>query len=84
MGCFLEPLGAHLGSRRALTEPKRGPREHQERPGEAHKRPERQVAAQGSAKRAPKEPKKSSKESPKAAIGSRKQQEAAGGSRRQQ
>ena len=44
-----------MGSRRALREPKRVPREYQERPGEAHERPERHVVAQGSAKRVPKE-----------------------------
>ena len=84
MGCFLEPLGAHLGSRRVPTEPKKGPRQHQESPGEAHERPERHIVAQGSAKRVPTEPKRSPKESLKAVRGNRKQQEAAASSRKQQ
>ena len=62
-------------------EPKRGPREHQESPGEAHERPERHVVAQGSAKRVPKE---SQNEPKREAQGSKRPMEAAGGSSRQQ
>ena len=77
LGCFLEPLGAHLGSRRAPTEPKRGPREHQESPGEAHERPERHVVAQGSAKRVPKESQNEPKREAQGTKRLMKQQEAA-------